>query len=108
MTRTVPVDTIPVYGREGFLLPLGPEVQHTGELTAGAAPNEVWAFGIPRHDLELPGLHLELQHPRGQTWLLNLPGGTTVRLFGRGSAEVSNRGIRFWARSRTRKRQPPG
>lgn len=67
MTRTVPVDTIPVYGRERFLLPLGPEVQHTGELTAGAAPNEVWAFGIPRHDLELPGLHLELQRTRGQT-----------------------------------------
>jgi len=107
MTRTVPVDVIPVYGREGFLLPLGPDVQHTDELTAWAVLNEVWAFGIPRHDLELPGMHPQAQRTRGQIWLRNLPKGTPVRLFGGGSAEVSDRWIRFCDRSPAPRTSPP-
>lgn len=57
---TVPLDHIPVFGREGTLLPLGPAVQHTGELKAGLDLEQVWAFGTPRNGLQLPGLNLSI------------------------------------------------
>jgi hypothetical protein len=52
--RDVPLDTIPLFGREGHLLPLGPVVQHTGELPAPLTVDEVVAFGTPTVPLELP------------------------------------------------------
>jgi alpha-D-xyloside xylohydrolase len=69
---TVSLDRSPVFGREGFMVPLGPSVQHTGE--QGPAPHieEVWAFGAPAHALELPGLVLHAD-------LSQLPPGTRLR-----------------------------
>ncbi|MDQ7858124.1 MAG: glycoside hydrolase family 31 protein [Armatimonadota bacterium] len=55
---TVPIDRAPIFGREGYLLPLGPEVQHTGELGPDPHVEEVWAFGPPAQPLELPGMSL--------------------------------------------------
>ena len=52
--RDVPLDTIPLFGREGHVLPLGPVVQHTGELPAPLTVEEVVAFGDPTVALELP------------------------------------------------------
>jgi alpha-D-xyloside xylohydrolase len=52
--REVPLDTIPLFGREGHLLPLGPVVQHTGELPAQLTVDEVVAFGPPTVGIELP------------------------------------------------------
>jgi alpha-D-xyloside xylohydrolase len=57
--RTVPLEQMPVYGREGFMLPLGPVVQHTGELAAGMQIDEVWVFGKPRCGLEWPGFAID-------------------------------------------------
>jgi alpha-D-xyloside xylohydrolase len=45
MELTVPLDRIPVYGHEGTVLPLGPVVQHTGELDGQQPVTEVWTFG---------------------------------------------------------------
>ncbi|MBN1178552.1 MAG: glycoside hydrolase family 31 protein [Anaerolineae bacterium] len=53
---TVPLERIPVYGREGAVLPLGPVVQHTDELHGQPAVTEVWVYGEPSADLALPGL----------------------------------------------------
>jgi alpha-D-xyloside xylohydrolase len=54
--KAVPLDQIPVYGREGSLLPLGPSVQHTGELEHGAQFEQIWAFGKPQSELIPAGL----------------------------------------------------
>lgn len=43
--RIVGLDQMTIYGREGTHLPLGPAVQHTGELTSPPAVEEVYAFG---------------------------------------------------------------
>jgi alpha-D-xyloside xylohydrolase len=43
--RTEPLDRIPVFGRWGQALPLGPIVQHTGEIPAGRKIDEFWTFG---------------------------------------------------------------
>jgi alpha-D-xyloside xylohydrolase len=66
--RQAPLEYIPVFGREGTLLPLGPAVQHTGELAPGMHIEEVWSFGEPRQSLALPavGCSLTPQNPTGE------------------------------------------
>lgn len=54
--RVMALETIPMYGRDGYMLPLGPAVQHTGELDRGVHVDEVWAFGRPRAALEWPAM----------------------------------------------------
>jgi hypothetical protein len=47
ITVTAPVEYIPVFGRDGNSLPLGPVVQHTGELDPANRLNELWLFSLP-------------------------------------------------------------
>ncbi len=75
--RKVPLDHIPVFGREGALLPLGPAVQHTGELKAGLDLEQVWAFGTPRNRMQLPGLDLNIT---SDGKLSNLPSGVKFQI----------------------------
>jgi alpha-D-xyloside xylohydrolase len=55
---TMPLDKIPIYGAEGAFVPLGPAVQHTGELPPGCQVDEVMYFGKPTMHLDLPGMTL--------------------------------------------------
>jgi alpha-D-xyloside xylohydrolase len=75
MERTVPLDQMPIFGRDGYLLALGPIVQHTGEIAPGVQIDEVWAFGEPRQGLEWPGLVMD-------THLAKLPPDAKVRRWG--------------------------
>ena len=56
MEVSVPLDRIPVFGREGYVLPLGPVVQHTGEIPPEKPIHEIWAFG--KLSEPLPGLDM--------------------------------------------------
>ncbi len=58
--QDVPLEYIPVFGRQGTILPLGPAVQHTGELKPGLDLEQIWAFGTPRAGMQLPGLDLRI------------------------------------------------
>jgi alpha-D-xyloside xylohydrolase len=60
LEQIIPLDHIPVYGREGYILPLGPAVQHTGELESELQIDELWAFGQPQQGLLLPDLPPDL------------------------------------------------
>jgi alpha-D-xyloside xylohydrolase len=46
-----PLDEIPVFGRAGTSLPLGPEIQHTNQLEGKLQVNEIWQFGESQMDL---------------------------------------------------------
>jgi alpha-D-xyloside xylohydrolase len=46
------LDQFPVFGREGFALPLGRAVQHTGEIDAATPLEQLWVFGRPTRPLE--------------------------------------------------------
>lgn len=46
------LDRFPVFGREGHALPLGPAVQHTGEIDSERPLNALWLFGKPAHALD--------------------------------------------------------
>jgi alpha-D-xyloside xylohydrolase len=54
----LPLNRIPLFGREGHILPLGPAAQHTGELEPELDLDEIWVFGTPKYGIELPGLTL--------------------------------------------------
>jgi alpha-D-xyloside xylohydrolase len=45
------LDRLPVFGREGFALPLGPVVQHTGEIDATRPLDALYVFGNPTQAL---------------------------------------------------------
>jgi len=46
------LDQFPLFGREGFALPLGRNVQHTGEIDAAAPLETLWIFGRPATPLD--------------------------------------------------------
>ena len=45
------LDQFPVFGREGHALPLGPAVQHTGEIDRRRPLDGLWVFGPPKEAL---------------------------------------------------------
>jgi len=45
------LDRFPVFGREGYALPLGPVVQHTGEIDPVAPLDALYLFGQPTQPL---------------------------------------------------------
>jgi alpha-D-xyloside xylohydrolase len=47
LSRTVPLATIPRFGRVGYALPLGPAVDRPDAIDASAPLEEVWLFGEP-------------------------------------------------------------
>ena len=46
------LDQFPVFGREGYALPLGRAVQHTGEIDAARPLDALWVFGPPAQALD--------------------------------------------------------
>jgi len=86
--RTLRLDQMAVYGREGRLLPLGPVAQHTGELASQPAVLEVCVFGMPDRGIEIPGARLDIADDGTVRRLRVLP-GVNVRTFGAVEAEVS-------------------
>ena len=46
------LDQFPVFGREGFALPLGRAVQHTGEIDPVHPLEQLWVFGKPAQALD--------------------------------------------------------
>ncbi len=75
LTRTIPLDKMPIYGREGHLLPLGPAVEHVGELEPGVQLEEIWVFGPPRFGLTFETTRIDVDEAGH---LVNLPGDVTV------------------------------
>lgn len=76
LERTVPLEHIPVFGRQGTVLPLGPAVQHTGELQPGVHLEEIWSFGKPDRGISLPGFDINVVE-MGK--IEGLPQGVQVR-----------------------------
>ena len=46
------LDQFPVFGREGYALPLGRAVQHTGEIDGDNPLEALWVFGKPAQPLD--------------------------------------------------------
>lgn len=75
LERRIPLDHIPLFGRAGKMLPLGPAVQHTNELKPDLHLAELWLFGEPDEGMQLPGLELVVEHGS----VVNLPENVTLK-----------------------------
>lgn len=70
--KSYPLEQIPVFGRAGSWLPLGPVVQHTGELEGKELVNELWAFGDPNPQSGILPEGMDLQETNGKmTWIIS-------------------------------------
>jgi len=88
--RAMAVDRIPLYGREGALVPLGPVVQHTDELGRDSAVSELLVFGLPRSELAPHGLGLRVDAGDASTRVGPVPEAACVRIWG--DVDVDRRG----------------
>jgi hypothetical protein len=75
-----PLDQFPVFGREGYALPLGRAVQHTGEIDAERPLEQLWVFGKPSTPLDLPQVRLAVG--AGGEPALAVRHGVQVQFFG--------------------------
>ena len=46
------LDQFPVFGREGYALPVGAAVQHTGEIDIARPLKQLWVFGTPAQAID--------------------------------------------------------
>ena len=74
------LDQFPVFGREGHALPLGPAVQHTGEIPAGKPIDQLWVFGKPATSLDT--LHAKIDRGSGGDLRIRVSEGVQVHFFG--------------------------
>ena len=80
---TAPLDQFPVFGREGYALPLGRAVQHTGEIDVGQSARD--AVGVRHADAVARRLHAGAhQHRRGRRRDVGVRAakGVAVQVFG--------------------------
>jgi alpha-D-xyloside xylohydrolase len=75
-----PLDQFPVFGREGFVLPLGRAVQHTGEIDVLHPLEQLWVFGRPATTLDLPQARVTIGE--GGEPAIAVTEGVQVRFFG--------------------------
>ena len=74
------LDQFPVFGREGYVLPLGPAVQHTGEIDSGRPVEQVWIFSKPAVAFESPQCVVEIGEDGAPE--LKVAEGVRTRFFG--------------------------
>lgn len=79
---TAPLARIPIYGRAGSLLPLGPEGMNTQELAQQALLQEIWCFGLPQAGFKHPGISIECTSGRGECLLSGVPAEASLRTWG--------------------------
>ena len=78
----VPLNELPVFGREGSWLPLGPIVQYTGQLNDFNRIEQVWVFGRPDPRSGLMTENIELIPENDGRYKLKVPEGVRIRQFG--------------------------
>jgi len=84
---TAKLDQFPVFGREGYALPLGRAVQHTGEIDNAKPLEALWVFGKPTHSLDgFTQARIDADGEGGFT--LRATGAFDVQVFGADAVQV--------------------
>jgi len=89
LTMTVGLDSLPVFGREGHMLCLGPATQHTGEFNTARLLEEVWMFGMPEHSPVVMRNKIRVMQMQGSSYIKGLEG---LRILPSEGLEVKRRG----------------
>lgn len=88
-TVTSGLDTLPIFGREGHMLCLGPVAQHTGEFNSARILDEVWMFGMPEHSPVVMRNKIRVMQMQGSSYIKGLEG---LRILPSEGLEVKRRG----------------
>ncbi|HLU01278.1 MAG TPA: glycoside hydrolase family 31 protein [Advenella sp.] len=83
------LDTLPVFGREGHMLCLGPTAQHSGEFNSARILDEVWMFGMPEHSPVVMRNKIRVMQMQGSSYIKGLEG---LRILPSEGLEVKRRG----------------
>ncbi|HEY9279917.1 MAG TPA: glycoside hydrolase family 31 protein [Eoetvoesiella sp.] len=83
------LDTLPIFGREGHMLCLGPAAQHTGEFNSARILDEVWMFGMPEHSPVVMRNKIRVMQMQGSSYIKGLEG---LRILPSEGLEVKRRG----------------
>lgn len=74
LTVTCGLGTLPVFGREGHMLCLGPTANHTGEFNSARILDEVWMFGMPVHNPVVMRNKIRVMQMQGSSYIKGLEG----------------------------------
>ncbi len=85
----VGLDMIPVFGREGHMLCLGPATRHTGEFNSAKLLDEVWMFGMPIHNPVVMRNKIRVMQMQGSSYIKGLEG---LKILPSEGLEVKRRG----------------
>ncbi|MEO8306304.1 MAG: TIM-barrel domain-containing protein [Betaproteobacteria bacterium] len=75
------LDQFPVFGREGFALPLGRAVQHTGEIDSAKPLEQLWVFGRPTRAQD-GFAQVKIEAGADGAFAIRASAGVKVELFG--------------------------
>lgn len=85
----VGLDSIPVFGREGHMLCLGPQAQHISEFNSARLLDEVWMFGMPEHNPVVMRNKIRVMQMQGSSYIKGLEG---LKILPSEGLEVKRRG----------------
>ncbi len=83
------LDTLPVFGREGQMLCLGPVVSHTAEFNSARLLDEVWLFGMPEQSPAVMRNKIRVMQMQGSSYIKGLEG---LKILPSEGLEVKRRG----------------
>lgn len=83
------LDSVPVFGREGHMLCLGPVLKHLGEFNTARILDEVWMFGMPLHNPVVMRNKIRVMQMQGSSYIKGLEG---LRILQSEGLEVKRRG----------------
>ncbi len=83
------LDTLPLFGREGHMLCLGPNAQHAGEFNSARILDEVWMFGMPENSPVVMRNKIRVMQMQGSSYIKGLEG---LRILPSEGLEVKRRG----------------
>ncbi len=81
------LDQFPVFGREGYALPMGFAVQHTGEIDAAKPLEQLWVFGRPTRPFH-GFLQANIVEATAGTFAIGATAEVKVELFGEAAGIV--------------------
>lgn len=89
LTLDAPLNTLPVFGRDGHILSLGPSATHTGDFNSARILEEVWMFGMPQHSPVVMRNRIRVMQMQGSSYIKGLEG---LRILPSEGLEVKRRG----------------
>lgn len=89
LTIDCALDSVPVFGREGHMLCLGPAIRHMGEFNSARILDEVWMFGMPMHNPVVMRNKIRVMQMQGSSYIKGLEG---LKILQSDGLEVKRRG----------------